>query len=64
MQTGLRCPTCNLPILTNEVVVGFPIIRIVNINKSAMTGQEVLIHAHCFKEKMEGSSILKANVIV
>jgi hypothetical protein len=52
MQTGMRCPTCNLPILTNEVVVGFPIIRIVNIDKSAMTGQEILIHAPCFQRKM------------
>ena len=61
MQTGLRCPTCNLPILTNDVVVGFPIIRIVNINKSAMTGQEILIHAHCFQEKVSNLKVLSKN---
>lgn len=52
MQTGNRCPICNLPILTNQVIVGLPIIRITDLRKSALTGQEVVMHVACFTEKM------------
>jgi hypothetical protein len=54
MNTGNRCTVCNLPILTNQIIVGFPIIRITGINQSAMTGDEFLIHAGCFTKRMYG----------
>jgi hypothetical protein len=54
MQTGMRCPACNMAVLTNQVIVGFPVIRITDVNKSAMTGQELLVHVTCFIEKMQG----------
>lgn len=57
MQTGNRCPTCKLPILTNQVIVGFPIIRITDLQKSALTGQELIFHVACFAEKMKGKKI-------
>lgn len=52
MNTGLRCCCCALAILTNQTVVGFPVIRITAINRSAMTGQELLCHADCFVKRM------------
>lgn len=54
MQTGLKCPACSVAILTNQVIVGFPIIRITGVNKSVMTGQEIVFHVSCFTEKMKG----------
>lgn len=54
MQTGLRCPTCNLPILTNQVIVGLPVLRITGLQQSAVTGTEIVFHVACFVEKMSG----------
>jgi hypothetical protein len=61
MQTGQSCQSCGLPILTNQVIVGFPIIRIVSLGKSAMTGNEMLFHVECFQEKMKGPKIISLN---
>ena len=63
MNTGKRCVVCTLPILTNHVIVGFPVIRITGIDKSAMAGEEFLAHADCFAERMSApkSPILKLN---
>jgi hypothetical protein len=55
MQTGHRCPVCDRPILTNAVIVGFPVIRITDVNKSAMTGDEIIIHVDCFIARMRGT---------
>ena len=49
------------PILTNECIVGLPVVRIVNINQSKLTGEEVLIHVSCFQEKMERKLLVNAN---
>lgn len=54
MQTGLRCPTCDLPVLTNHIIVGLPVLRITGLQQSAVTGQEIVFHVACFIEKMRG----------
>lgn len=54
MNTGLTCPCCKLPILTNHIIVGLPVIRITGPGTSALTGDEIAMHASCFTEKMAG----------
>jgi len=64
MNTGKSCIVCGKGIITNQVIVGFPVIKIFDLNKSAMTGQEMLCHADCFMRKMhhtEPVGILQLN---
>ena len=58
MQTGMTCPTCNMPILTNQVIVELPVVRIVNVGKSALTWEEIVFHVECFTEKMAGKPLV------
>lgn len=55
MQTGMICPSCETPILTNQLIVGLPVIRITDIKKSALTGSELVFHVTCFTQKLRGA---------
>jgi hypothetical protein len=63
MKTGLNCPCCGLAILTNSTIVGFPILRITQLNSSALTGEEVVFHASCFIAKMQEKKEPKVKII-
>lgn len=43
-----NCRHCEHPLSVGQTIVGFPIIRIIGENKSAMSGFELLYHVSCF----------------
>ena len=47
-----KCIVCEKSVTVGQTIVGMPIIRITDVNKSAMAGTEILIHVACFLEKM------------
>lgn len=64
MNTGHKCPICQTSILTNDVIVGLPIIRITGINQSRATGHEYIFHATCFVKRMvepKNEAVLQLN---
>lgn len=53
MRTGENCFVCDKPIMTNQIIIGFPVIRITDIKQSKMTGSELIAHTDCFVSRMQ-----------
>jgi len=48
-----NCGVCTNPIKPGQAVVGMPVIRITDVNKSQMAGGELIFHVSCFLRKMK-----------
>lgn len=48
-----KCGCCGQEILVGSTMVGMPVIRIVDVGKSAMAGTEIVFHVQCFLKKMK-----------